>query len=262
MKTSIEGRAGPLLYAIAIISFGLQQFMYVSAALGPPPGPPWSSSRSPIGLVIGAILVGAGMVILLRLRAMLAINLLALVFLLRSAAIYFPGILLNIRDPRNWTSGFELLAMCGAALSLLWVHNRAGLGEEVRLAKLSGLGRILFAGPLVVFGIQHFLYAKFLAQLIPAWIPGRLFFAYLIGVLFCAAAASMISGRLARSAALLLALMFFSWVWIVHLPRVVASPHDGREWTSMFVALAMCGGGLIVAAGLKPTPAREATASI
>ena len=43
--------------------------------------------------------------------------------------------------------------------------------------------------------------------------------------------------------------MFFLWVFVVHLPRVAASPHDGKEWTSALVALAMCGGAWLMSSG-------------
>jgi hypothetical protein len=42
--------------------------------------------------------------------------------------------------------------------------------------------------------------------------------------------------------------MFLLWVLILHAPRVVGALHNGNEWTSMFVALAMSGAGFVVAA--------------
>jgi hypothetical protein len=41
--------------------------------------------------------------------------------------------------------------------------------------------------------------------------------------------------------------MFLLWVFLLHLPRVAAAPHNGNEWTSLFVALAMSGGALLIA---------------
>jgi hypothetical protein len=41
--------------------------------------------------------------------------------------------------------------------------------------------------------------------------------------------------------------MFFLWVVIVHAPRIAASPHNGNEWNSGLVALAICGAAWIVA---------------
>jgi hypothetical protein len=41
--------------------------------------------------------------------------------------------------------------------------------------------------------------------------------------------------------------MFFSWVLILHAPRVWASPHNGNEWTSAFICLAMSGAAFAIA---------------
>ena len=39
-------------------------------------------------------------------------------------------------------------------------------------------------------------------------------------------------------------------VLIVHAPRVFRSSHIPSEWTSMFIALGMCGGALLIASAL------------
>jgi len=41
--------------------------------------------------------------------------------------------------------------------------------------------------------------------------------------------------------------MFFLFVLLLHIPRIVLHSRDGNEWTSGFVALAMCGGAWILA---------------
>ncbi len=163
----------------------------------------------------------------------LAALLLAILLLLRGLFVFAPRLVANVHDPGPWTSGFEILAMCGAALVLS--------------GTLVGLGRLFFASLLVVVGIQHFLYARFVATLVPSWIPGPLFRAYFVGVAFFATVVSIVTRKYLGLAATLLGLMFFLWVFLVHLPRVAASPHDGKEWTSALVALAMCGGAWVVA---------------
>ncbi|HET6540068.1 MAG TPA: DoxX family protein, partial [Chryseolinea sp.] len=50
------------------------------------------------------------------------------------------------------------------------------------LDKITKLGRYFLAIPMVVFGIQHFLYAEFIVHLVPTWVPGRLFWTYFAGV--------------------------------------------------------------------------------
>ena len=122
--------------------------------------------------------------------------------------------------------------------------------------KSQTLWRIFIAMSLVVFGVQHFMYGGFVAGLVPAWMPGRLFWAYFVGVAFFAAAAGTLYRRLARAAATMLGVMFFLFVAMLHIPRIAMHSHDGNEWTSGFVALAMCGGAWILASA-SPLDERE-----
>ena len=122
--------------------------------------------------------------------------------------------------------------------------------------KITTLGRIFIAIALVVFGVQHFMYGAFVAGLVPAWMPGRLFWAYFVGAAFFAAAAGILYQRSARPAATLLGVMFLLFVVLLHIPRIAAHSSDGNEWTSGFVALAMCGGAWIVASA-SPLDERE-----
>lgn len=50
-----------------------------------------------------------------------------------------------------------------------------------------------------------------------------------------------------RLAAVSPGIMFFPWVAILHAPRVAAALHNGDEWSSAFVALAVCGSSWIIA---------------
>src|SRR6266849_2088894 len=108
-------------------------------------------------------------------------------------------------------------------------------------------GRIFVAISLVVFGVQHFIYGGFVATLVPAFMPGRLFWAYFVGVAFFAAAIGIFTRMLARPAATMLGVMFFLFVVLLHIPRIIGNSSNGNEWTSGFVALAMCGGAWILA---------------
>jgi uncharacterized membrane protein len=122
-------------------------------------------------------------------------------------------------------------------------------------------GRIFIAISLVVFAIQHFLYANFVATLVPAWIPGRLFWAYFVGVAFVAAAIGAVVPKMTRPAGILLGILFFLFVVTLHIPRIAAHSRDGNEWTSGFVALAMCGGAWILAGATWSEDERKSTLS-
>jgi uncharacterized membrane protein len=124
------------------------------------------------------------------------------------------------------------------------------------MEKSQTIGRIFVAISLVVFGVQHFIYGGFVATLVPAWMPRQLFWAYFVGVAFFAAAAGILYKLMARAAATMLGVMFFLFVVLLHIPRIVGNSANGDEWVSGFVALAMCGGAWILASA-APLEERE-----
>jgi uncharacterized membrane protein YphA (DoxX/SURF4 family) len=238
---------GRLLFAIAMMAFGLQHLIF--AATGNGLGPPWTPEYHLLAYVLGAAFIAASVGLAAGWQVRCAAIMVALIALVRVVVCYAPRLAATPRDPGPWTSGFELLAMCGASLVLAATiasrRTRSGRGGA-----LLESGRFLFAISLLVFGIQHLMYGAFVATLIPKWIPGHLFWAYFVGVAFITAALAIVSGKLARLAATLLGTMFFLWVVILHAPRVVAALHNANEWTSMFVALAMSGGAWVVAGAM------------
>jgi hypothetical protein len=160
--------------------------------------------------------------------------------------IYWQRLVVNIHNPGPWTSSAELICIAGAAFLIAGNFLAGKFGARAKL-----VGRMLFALPLLVFAVQHFLYAGFIATLIPVWIPARLFWAYFVGIAFLAASASIATRFKGRLGAMLLGAMFLIWVLIVHAPRVAAASHNANEWTSLFVALAMCGGAWSVSETLS-----------
>jgi hypothetical protein len=230
------GKLGRFLFAVAMALFGIQYLVYAFVA-GPEPGPPWVSGHHLWAYITAFVLIAAALSVVTGKKVRCAGILLAILLLLRALLVYAPRLAANFHDPGPWTTGFEILAMSGAALVL------AGT--------LVWLGRLFFASLLVVVAVQHFLYARFVATLVPSWIPGHLFWAYFVGVAFVAAAVSIVTRKYMGLGAGLLGLMFFLWVIALHLPRAVAAPRDGKEWTSAFVALAMCGGAWAIAGRVK-----------
>jgi uncharacterized membrane protein len=129
-----------------------------------------------------------------------------------------------------------VVGICSGA----WVLTANSLTGGLRRRLLTAV-RVLFASLLVVVGVQHFMYAQFVATLVQSWMPWHLFWAYFVGVAFFATALALVTGKPTRLATAILGLMFFLFVITLHLPRVAAASHNGNEWTSMFVALGMCG---------------------
>lgn len=96
--------------------------------------------------------------------------------------------------------------------------------------KIVALNRLCIAVPLAIFGMEHMGAAKFLAAQVPAWIPWHLFWAYFVGVALLAASLSIATRVLTRWSGTLLGVMIFIFVLTIHIPRVMAGPHDRFAW--------------------------------
>ena len=121
------------------------------------------------------------------------------------------------RNPNGWTVMFELVAMGGAALVLAGAAGRSG-GLQGVLVKA---GDICLRFRWRCLAVQHFMYAKFIAGLVTAWIPWHFFWAEFVGVAFAGAAVSLVTGVMARTVMVLLGVMFLLWVVVLHAPRVL-----------------------------------------
>ena len=248
---------GRYVFGIAIACFGIQHYMYVSSHPGLAPGPPWLVGGAFAACVAGALLLVSGIGVVAARHTLVPAAALGAFLLLYVLFLYVPLLSARLTDPNLWTSSTELLAMVGSALAL------AGTGRGLPFTGLSGTGsrlaasgRYLYAFPLAVFGVQHLMYSRFVATLVPAWIPWRYFWGCFVGVAFIAASIGIAVKVRARLAASLMGLMFFLFVVLLHAPRVFTQPHNNNEVTSALMAVAMCGGSLVVARSCR-TPAIE-----
>jgi uncharacterized membrane protein len=236
--------AGRLIFAIAMVFFGVEFFIFLSSMNGPLPGPPWSRGVLSLDWLACVGFVVAGVSIATGRMARLVAMVLGVVLLLYGVFRYVPALVTRVHDPGPWTVIFEILAMVGGAWVLAAGFPAGGTTSQPResvVLRLADAGRYLIAIALVVFAVQHFMYARFVATLVPAWIPGHLFWAYFTGLAFVAAALAIATKNMMRLAAMLLGTMFLLWVVLLHVPRVAGAPRNGDEVTSLFVAVAMCG---------------------
>ena len=105
----------------------------------------------------------------------------------------------------NWTEKFE--------------DNHA---MDVFLAS----GRFLLALPMVIFGIEHFLFANFVAMIVPPWIPWHFFWTYFVGIALIAAGLAITVRKEAQLAGLLLGAMILAFVLLIHSRLLAQLPSD------------------------------------
>lgn len=251
-------KAGRAFYGIGIAGLGVQQFIY--ADFRPVILPQWPS---PIpGLIVWAYLTGvclviAGGVIIFAKTARSMSLILGIAFLLFFLVFHVTYQL--FLSPYSfhlglWTDPLKELAFSGGAFVIAGSYPEEKLytgqtSSKRFLDKLIPVGPVFFSITMIIFGIDHFIYTEFVATLVPAWIPGHIFWTYFAAVALIGSGVCIILRIKVRLVALLLGLMLFIWLLILHIPRAVADPRGtrGNEVTSVFEALAFSGIAFVIA---------------
>jgi uncharacterized membrane protein YphA (DoxX/SURF4 family) len=136
------------------------------------------------------------------------------------------------------------------AIGLVTIFLRSDWQKTHGFDRLILFGTIFYAAPLAAFGTEHFTQTKAMGSIIPAWIPWHLFWVYFVGACFIAAALSMVTGIQARVAASLVALTFFLFVVLMHIPTWARNPHNRFALTVALREISFSGGALALAASL------------
>lgn len=114
------------------------------------------------------------------------------------------------------------------------LYSRRELATANGLDKLIALAYVFVAAPLAVFAGEHLSGPRFLMELVPRYMPARLFWAYFVGFALLAAALSLSVKKCVRWSAPLLAAMFFLFVLMMDLPASIAHPKNRLFWSLAF----------------------------
>jgi uncharacterized membrane protein len=160
-----------------------------------------------------------------------------------------------------WIPGFSwgvwLPYLTGAlVLAIGLITVRKEFLQKRGLDKIVVLGPVFFAVPLAVFGTEHFTATTILAGMVPAWLPGHMFWALFVGACLIAAALSIAARKYAWLASALTGVLILLFVLLIHLPNVVGNPHTRISWVVVLREPAFAGGAFALAAtqedGWKP----------
>jgi len=226
-----------IVAGILLIYLGILNIVWRDSLLSWQPTPDGASWKIPFAYLSAAILIVSGIGILLpqwRARgAMLGAGWVGLWALL----LHLPRVV-TIHDTA------ALLGLGEASANALGIATLTGYFDTRQRAKLL---RMAFGLCAVIFGVAHFVYADFTAQMVPAWLPQRLGLAYLTGAIHVLTGACLLAGIRVRLAATIEALMMSSFVLLVHIPGVAAAPHDRMQLTMLGMAALLTTGAWLVA---------------
>lgn len=255
-------KTGCLFYGLAMAGIGFQQLYY--ADFHPmilPPHHTWIPGLAICAYVTGVLLLLAGLAIAFNYRGKKVALWLGGILLLLFVVYYLPYMLIADKYYMHlgeWVNAEKELALCGGAFVTAGVlQSPAGTKTNSiisLLEKCIPLGRIFFCITMISFGIDHFLYTKGIALLIPAWVGHGVFWTIFAGAALIASGVAILLKFKLNITASLLGIMIFCWLFMLHIPRSIAQPTDnmGNEVTSAFSALAFSGIAFAIA-GMQPS---------
>jgi uncharacterized membrane protein len=146
------------------------------------------------------------------------------------AMIHFPGALRQPSDRIIWTIVFREMSFGGAAWILAGEAAERWRGPVGN--RLIGVGRVFVTMALVVFGIEHFLYATGLPGVplqkqMATWIPGRQLIDYVTGAALLVCAGSVLLNRKTRTVATCLGGWLLALVLVMYVPVMIAALLEG-----------------------------------
>ena len=119
------------------------------------------------------------------------------------------------------------------------------------MKNLTTIGRILFALPFAVFGINHFLQMDFYFGMMTSFIPKTGYVMILTGIMLIAASISIITKKFVILSTLLLAALLLIFILTIHVPHLLHGTDSIVTLIAMLKDISLMGGALMIAGMYK-----------
>lgn len=245
----LELRLGRTLLALGTFALGVLGLITGDFLKGLQPVPAEMAGRFPLALLHGAALATLGAGLMWERTAKLAAIALAVVYGLWFVMGHVAALWATPGNSSVRVAALEVLALAAVSsrLAATFATGQPAGSQRAFVARAPAAGRIAFGLMVALFGVTHLMYREALAGMVPAWVPGRVHWPWATGIAQVAAGAALLGGVQARRAALLVATMFGSWIFVVHVQRLAAQPANVNEWVFASMAVLLTGAALVVA---------------
>ncbi len=114
------------------------------------------------------------------------------------------------------------------------------------MKKLTTIGRILFAAPFALFGINHFLMLDYYLGILTSFVPLGAYTIILTGIMLIVASISIITKVLVKFSALLLAILLFIFIVTIHIPHLFTDADKTITIIALLKDISLMGGSLMI----------------
>jgi len=115
------------------------------------------------------------------------------------------------------------------------------------MKKLTTIGRILFAIPFALFGVNHFLMLDYYLGMLTSFVPLGAYTIILTGIMLIAASISIITKILVKFSTLLLAFLLFIFIITIHIPHLISDADKTITIIGLLKDISLLGGSLMIA---------------
>jgi len=114
------------------------------------------------------------------------------------------------------------------------------------MKKLTTIGRILFAAPFALFGINHFLMLDYYLGILTSFVPLGAYTIILTGIMLIVASISIITKVLVKFSTLLLAILLFIFIVTIHIPHLYTDADKTITIIALLKDISLMGGSLMI----------------
>ena len=115
------------------------------------------------------------------------------------------------------------------------------------MKNLTTLGRILFALPFAVFGINHFMMMDYYVGMLTSFIPLGAYTIILTGLVLIAVSISIITKKFVRQSTLILAALLLIFILTIHIPHLFSGNEVPPTLIALMKDISLLGGSLMIA---------------
>jgi putative oxidoreductase len=115
------------------------------------------------------------------------------------------------------------------------------------MKKITTIGRILFAIPFALFGINHFLMMNYYLGMLTSFIPLGAYTIILTGIMLIAASISIITKKFVKFSTLMLAALLFIFIVTIHIPHLFTETDKTITIITLLKDISLMGGSLMIA---------------
>jgi putative oxidoreductase len=115
------------------------------------------------------------------------------------------------------------------------------------MKNITAAGRILFAIPFAIFGINHFLMMDYYVGMLTSFVPLGAYTIILTGIMLIVASISIISKKFVKFSTLMLAVLLFVFIVTIHIPHLLTGGDKTATLIALLKDISLMGGSLMIA---------------